>query len=71
MVVRNGWYVWRVKHPNPSIKAQFKWHLITLLLTFIRFSNAITTSKRKESFSEFLGRSVGWFSLFFNKPYIK
>ncbi len=71
MVVRNGWYVWRVKHANPSIKAQFKWHTITLLLTFIRFSNAITSPKRKESFSEFLGRSVGWFSLFFNKPCVK
>ena len=71
MVVRNGWYVWRVKHPIPSIKVQFKWHSITLLLTFIRLSNALTSPKRRESFSEFLGRFVGWFSLFFNKPSIK
>jgi GT2 family glycosyltransferase len=69
MVVRNGWYVWRVKHPKPSAKAQMKWHAITLLLTFIRFGNTFTTSKRKEAFTEFLGRSAGWLSLFFNKPW--
>lgn len=68
MVVRNGWYVWRVKHPRPSAKAQFKWHAITLLLTFIRFGNTFTTSKSKEAFTEFLGRSAGWLSLLFNKP---
>ncbi len=68
MVVRNGWYVWRVKHLNPSLKAKFKWHVITLLLTFIRFINIFTTSKRKDSFFEFLGRLVGWFSLLLKKP---
>jgi GT2 family glycosyltransferase len=68
MVVRNGWYVWRVKHPKPSMKAQIKWHAITLLLTSIRLANTFTTSKREEAFTEFLGRSAGWISLFFNKP---
>ncbi len=68
MVVRNGWYVWRVKYPNPSLKAKFKWNVIVLLLTFIRFSNIFTTNKRMESFTEFTGRTVGWFSLLFNKP---
>jgi GT2 family glycosyltransferase len=68
MVVRNGWYVWRVKHPNPSFKAQFKWNAIVLLLAFIRFSNIFTTQKKKEAFTEFAGRMSGWFSLFINKP---
>ena len=68
MVVRNGWYVWRVKHPNPSIKAQFKWHTITILLTAIRATNSITTSKRKEALTETMGRIVGWFSLWVAKP---
>lgn len=68
MVVRNGWYVWRVKNPNPSLSARFKWHAITLLLTAIRATNVITTSKRKEAFTETMGRVVGWFSLFFNSP---
>lgn len=68
MVVRNGYYVWRVKYPNPSFKAKIKWHLITLLLTAIRFTNGFTTSKRKEAFTETLGRMSGWFTLFFNPP---
>lgn len=68
MVVRNGWYVWRVKYPNPSFKAQIKWNAIVLLLTFIRFSNIFTTHKRKEAATEFLGRLSGWFSLIVNKP---
>ncbi|WP_284651843.1 glycosyltransferase family 2 protein [Flavobacterium terrisoli] len=71
MVVRNGWYVWRVKYPNPSLKARFKWNAIILLLTFIRFSNIFTTNKRKEALTEFWGRLVGWMSLFFNQPKIE
>jgi GT2 family glycosyltransferase len=68
MVVRNGWYVWRVKYPNPAMKATLKWHLTTLLLTKIRLLNVVTTSNRKEAFTESLGRIVGWFSLIFNAP---
>jgi glycosyltransferase involved in cell wall biosynthesis len=71
MVLRNGWYVWRVKYRNPSFKARFKWNLIVFLLTIIRFSNTFTTSDRKEAFTESLGRTVGWFSLIFNKPKIR
>ena len=68
MVIRNGWYVWRVKYPNPSFKARFKWHATAILLTKIRLLNVITTSNRKEAFTESLGRIVGWFSLIFNAP---
>jgi len=68
MVVRNGYYVWRVKNPNPSFQAKLKWHAITLLLMAIRFTNTFTTSKRKEAFTEALGRKMGWLSLFFNAP---
>lgn len=68
MVVRNGWYVWRVKNPKPKILHQFKWHAITLLLILIRFSNTISTPKRKEAFTEAIGRTVGWWSLLINKP---
>tara|TARA_R110002072_G_scaffold9239_1_gene45296 strand:+ start:3370 stop:4338 length:969 start_codon:yes stop_codon:yes gene_type:complete len=71
MVVRNGWYVWRVAHPSPSLKATLKWHAITILLIKIRFVNVLTTSKRKTAFTEALGRVVGWWSLFFNAPKIK
>lgn len=71
MVVRNGWYVWRVKNPKPSLEAKLKWNLITVLLTLIRFSNTFTTTKRAEAFTEALGRTVGWWSLWVNKPKIK
>lgn len=71
MVVRNGWYVWRVKNPKPLLKHQWKWHAITLLLTFIRFSNTFTTGQRKTAFTEACGRTVGWWSLMFNKPKVE
>ena len=63
MVLRNGWYVWRVKYPNPGLKARLKWNAIAFLLTAIRFSNIFTTPKRKEAFLETLGRTVGWFQI--------
>ncbi len=70
MVVRNGWYVWRIKNPKPDVKAQFKWHAITLLLTLIRFSNILTASEKKQAFTEAIGRTVGWWSLLFSRPKI-
>lgn len=71
MVVRNGWYVWRVKNPNPNFKDWCKWHAITLLLNFIRATNIFTTAEKKEAFTETMGRIVGWFSLIFNTPKAK
>lgn len=71
MVVRNGWYVWKIKNPKPDLNAQFKWHAITILLIIIRFSNIFTTNKRKEAFTEAVGRTVGWFSLLIQKPIIR
>jgi GT2 family glycosyltransferase len=71
MVLRNGWYVWRIKHPNPTFKSRIKWNAISLLLTIIRFTNTFTTTRKKEAFTESIGRIVGWFSLLFNKPKIQ
>jgi GT2 family glycosyltransferase len=68
MVVRNGWYVWRVKNPKPFLKDKLKWHSITILLTFIRFSNTFTTRNKKQAFTEALGRTIGWWSLWLNTP---
>jgi GT2 family glycosyltransferase len=68
MVVRNGWYVWRVKNPKPSLNAKLKWHAITILLTFIRYSNTFTSNSKKEALTESLGRTIGWWSLIFSKP---
>ncbi len=67
MVIRNGWYVWRVKYPDPDLKARFKWHATAFLLTLVRLGNVISTQKRKEAFTESLGRIAGWWSLLLNK----
>jgi GT2 family glycosyltransferase len=71
MVVRNGWYVWRVKNSKPNLQERFKWNAITILLTFIRFTNVITDHNKKAAFTEALGRTLGWWSLLFNQPQIK
>ncbi len=68
MVVINGWYVWRTKNPNPTFIHQLKWHSISVLLTLIRLTNVITTSKRKAAFTESVGRLVGWLSVVLNRP---
>ncbi|MFH6994835.1 glycosyltransferase family 2 protein [Flavobacterium sp. FlaQc-48] len=71
MVVRNGWYVWRVKNPNPVFKDRMKWSLITILLTLIRFTNILTEKNKKAALSETLGRVTGFLCLLVNKPNIK
>ncbi|MDT0648870.1 glycosyltransferase family 2 protein [Autumnicola edwardsiae] len=68
MVLRNGWYVWRVKFRNPPLKAKFKWHATAWLLTLIRLGNVVSTSEKKAAFTESLGRISGWWSLLWNKP---
>ena len=68
MVIRNGWYVWRVKCPNPDFKAQLKWNSIAFLLTLVRIGNMINTDRKKEALTESLGRIMGWWSLIYNKP---
>lgn len=68
MVVRNGWYVWRVKYENPSTTSRIKWHVITILLLKFRFINAITAQNKMDTFKEAFGRLVGWFSLFLKEP---
>lgn len=70
MVVRNGWYVWRIKYPNPDFKSRLKWHATACLLTCVRFLNVFNSEKKKEAFTESIGRVAGWFSLIFNKPKI-
>ncbi|MDQ6472100.1 glycosyltransferase [Flavobacterium sp. LHD-80] len=67
MVVKNGWYVWHVKNAQPVVIDRLKWHLITLLLIFLRFCNVFTSKKRKEAFTESLGRVVGWFQVLIRK----
>ena len=70
MVVRNGWYVWRVKYPNPHFQARIKWHITAFLLKIIRLSNVFNSNQKKQALNESFGRVMGWFSLMFNKPKI-
>lgn len=70
MVVRNGWYIWRLKYPKPSFKAKIKWNLIVLLLIKLRFLNIFTTTKKREAFTESFGRFFGWIGLLISKPKI-
>ncbi len=68
MVIRNGWYVWRVRYPSPDLISTLKWYSIAVLLTLIRFSNALFTSSKKKAFTESMGRVVGLCSLLIRKP---
>ncbi len=71
MVVRNSWYVWRVKYAKPSFKARFKFYATTILLMTIRGTNSITSQEKHKALTETLGRFVGLISLIFNKPRIQ
>ncbi|MBS3992576.1 MAG: glycosyltransferase family 2 protein [Bacteroidetes bacterium] len=71
MVVRNGWYVWRLRYPNPTFNAKLKWHCIMLLLLLIRLTNAFTGPNRIQAFKETIGRKTGWLSLWLSKPKIQ
>ncbi len=70
MVVRNSWYIWRVKYPKPNLNARFKFHATSLLLTLIRFGNIINSNQKKEALTGSLGRTIGWLFLLFDKPKI-
>ncbi len=65
MVIENGWYVWRLKYPNPVMTARIKWHSIAFLLTLVRFLNVLNTKEKKEAFTEGFGRLAGWSNLMF------
>lgn len=68
MVLRNGWYVWRLKYPNPDLKNRLKWHGTAFLLTLVRMMNVITTNKKIEALTESLGRIIGWWTIIFHSP---
>lgn len=71
MVVRNGWYVWRVKYPNPTLKARLKWNVIVFLQIIVRGLNILNSKNRIEVLTETVGRKIGWLSLLFNKPKVQ
>jgi GT2 family glycosyltransferase len=68
MVVRNGYYVWKVKNPSPNLKSILKWNAITFLLILIRIGNIYNTNEKNVALMDAIGRTMGWLSLIFNKP---
>jgi GT2 family glycosyltransferase len=70
MVVRNGWYIWRVRHPKPGFKNGFKWHVTVLLLTIITLISSLG-SFNFSGIQEALGRFLAWGILFFKKPILQ
>ncbi|MCB0445787.1 MAG: glycosyltransferase, partial [Gelidibacter sp.] len=71
MVVRNGWYIWRVKYPTPNLKMRLKWHLTAILLMKLTFLGVFISKQKKAAFTEGLGRFVGWWSIVFNPPKVE
>lgn len=71
MVVRNGWYVWRVKYPSPRFLDRIKWNAVILVLMGVRATNIVSSNKRQEALTEAVGRFSGWLSLWFNPPKIE
>ena len=65
MVVRNGWYVWRVKYQEPNFTAKVKWFAASLLLALVRFGNGFTDKDKKAAFSEGVGRVKAWIEINF------
>jgi GT2 family glycosyltransferase len=63
MVVRNGWFVWRRRWPDPAPKDQIKWWLTTFLLMFLRFID-LRNAEPKEA----LGRALGMLTLIWDRP---
>ena len=70
MVVWNGWRVWRIATPYPSISSKFKWWSITILLTYVRLGNALVGPKRKIALEDFIGRHISMIKLIFTKPFL-
>jgi GT2 family glycosyltransferase len=65
MVVRNGWYVWRRRWPQPALRARVKWWLTTWLLIVIRATNG------RDGFLESLGRVAGAVWVITNPPKLR
>ncbi len=70
MVVRNGWYVWRVKYNRVNFKSIVKWYLTEILLMLLTFISAIKSKSSLRTIKEGFGRFVGLLELVVSKPKI-
>ena len=67
MVINNGWYVWHLKYPRPTLKALLKWVGTALLLILIRLGNIINTEHRSQALGDALGRITALITIPLNK----
>lgn len=72
MVVKNGWYVWKLKHPNPGYVNVLKWYSITILLALFRLTGAFSINQemRRQALGDLAGRIKALVILLFIKPSI-
>lgn len=68
MVVRNGWYVWRVKFEKISLKSNVKWFATEILLMLLTFVSALKSNNKRDGILEGMGRTIGLLKLLFKKP---
>src|SRR5919202_6152713 len=68
MVVRNGWFVWRRRHPRPPLGARTRWWATTALLAACQLADAVRGPERRQELAELLGRACGMASLLWRTP---
>jgi GT2 family glycosyltransferase len=68
MVVRNGWYVWRVRWPSPSLPDRARWWATTLLLTSCQAIDGLSGRSFRRSLTEAAGRTWGALTLLWSLP---
>lgn len=68
MVVRNGWFVWRARHPRPALASRARWWATTALLAMCQLADAARGPERAQELAEALGRASGMATLIFSKP---
>jgi GT2 family glycosyltransferase len=67
MVVRNGWFVWRRRWPQPGMSDRARWWAVTLLLALCRLADLRGTSKLHGP-SEAFGRLYGAARVLWKSP---
>jgi len=68
MVVRNGWFVWRRRHPQPPLGARSRWWATTALLAACQLADAVRGPERRQELAEVFGRVWGMASVLWRAP---
>ena len=68
MVVRNGWFVWRRRHPRPAPGARLRWWMTTALLAVCQLADAVRGPGRRHELAEVFGRIWGMLTVLLRPP---